>query len=150
MASIRDQLQTALVARLATISGCTAALRGLQNDLPASGFSAVVAMLTEDKVLLTSAPALYSCTLQLLIFVTVAIDDAHAVTDGGNAFRYLDRMVVLVEKTIHAPDAWGPAPLFTDVAVLGHDVSDPSDENTLTAEVRVSFTYRHTAEDPEV
>lgn len=150
MPSIRDQIQTALVARLATITGWSAQLRGSTNTAPETGVLAVVAFLGEDKQLATSSPPLYDASLHLLVWVCVDGHEADAVTDGGNPFRYLDRMVVLAEQKIHAPDAWGVDPDFTDVRVLGHEVSDPTDDLRLFAELRLTFTYRHTAENPEV
>jgi hypothetical protein len=147
VASVRDVILQALVARLATIAGFTAQLRGVGNssaDLPL----AVVLPISEDKSLANSEA--YDCTLNVGVLLTVGIEDADATIDAGNAFRYLDRQVVLIEKKIHDPDSWGPNPPFTDVLVNGHDVSEiEGDDTKVDAFVRLTFRYRHHYQNPE-
>lgn len=147
MASIRDNILAALVARLATIPLWTAQLRTLQNDAGAAKVLAVVAFLTEDKHLATGDQ--YLASMQVLVWILANGEDADATLDAGNAYRYLDRLVVLAEKKIHAPDSWGLSPDFTDVQINGHDVNDPSADNQVQAHLRLTFTYRHHYQDPE-
>ena len=147
MASLRDVILTALVARLATISGWDAQLRGREN-VAGAAVQAVVFQLSEDKDLATIDQ--YLASLQVGVLITAASEDADATIDAGNPFRYLDRQVVLAEKKIHDPDSWGPNPPFTDVAVNGHDVVDPDEENQVRALLRLTFKYRHHFQDPEL
>jgi hypothetical protein len=146
MASIRDNILGALVTRLATISGWDVQLRGAVNTADAA-VKAVVLFVAEDKRLANNEH--YVCTMQVAVFLTARAEDAHPTTDAGNPYRYLDRLVVLAEKKIHDPDSWGLNPDFTDVVVNGHDVSDPTEENEVTALMRLTFTYRHDYQDPE-
>jgi hypothetical protein len=146
MASIRDTILNALVTRLASIAGWTAQLRGAVNvggDVPVL---AIVAMVNESKVLASSE--VYSATLQVEVLVQGRAEDADATLDAGNPYRYLDRLVVQVEKKVHAPDSWGIDPDFTDVVCTGHVVADPDESNVVAAVVQLTFTYRHHYQDP--
>lgn len=146
MASIRDNILNALVTRLATISGWNVQLRGSVNTADAP-VKAVVFFVAEDKRLANAES--YIATMQVAVFITARAEDAHSTIDAGNPYRYLDRLVVLAEKKIHDPDSWGLDPDFTDVVVNGHDVADPTEENEVTALMRMTFTYRHDYQDPE-
>jgi hypothetical protein len=146
MASIRDGILVALVARLATIPGWSAQLRGVENigNVP---ILAVVYPISEDKQLATNED--YQCTLNVGVWITIRIEDASLTLDGGNSFRYLDRCVTEAEKKIHDPDAWGLEPGFTDVLINGHDVDEvDGDETALDAFLRLTFKYRHHYQDP--
>lgn len=143
--SIRMQIQLALVARLATISGWNAQLRGLGNEGDAAVKAIVFA--SEDKGLPTNP--VYVATLNTFVEITVAPEHADPVLDLGNPYLYLDRMVVLAERKIHTPDEWEPNPGFTEVLIGGHDTSDPEETNLVQALLRVTFKYRHHFQDPE-
>jgi hypothetical protein len=153
MASIRDQILRAFVARLAAISAdWKAELRDMLNVAGAK-VRAVVFAMSEDKAFANTD--LYDCTLQVGVHIEVDVVDADDTLDGtgatgsANPFRYLDRMVVLAEKAVHVPDVWDVDPGFTRVLVNGHDVMDPADENSLAAVLRVTFEYRHQVTNPE-
>lgn len=149
MASIRDNILGALVARLDAITGWNGQLRSATNVMePASTEKvlAIVAFLNEDKELSNSQQ--YAATMQVLVYIVANIEDADPTLDGSNPYRYLDRLVALAESTVHAPDSWGIEPGFTDVQIRGHDVSDPTEANQVTAELRLVFTYRHDYQDP--
>jgi hypothetical protein len=147
MASIRDNICNALVARLAAINGWKASLRGASNDNDDNEVQAVVFFVSEDKRIRGNQH--YDATMQVVVMIECRMEDADPVADAGNPYRYLDRLVTEAEKTIHSPDAWGLSPDFTDVAIGGHDVSDPTENNTLTALLRVTFNYRHDYQNPE-
>jgi hypothetical protein len=148
MASIRDQILQALVARLAAVSvDWHVQLRAAVNPDDTKKVQVVVWQLGEDKTLATTDQ--YSASLQVRIYIVGHQEDADANLDAGNAYRYLDRLVVLAEKKIHAPDAWGVDPDFTDVVCNGHDVLDPEQDNQVEALLRLTFTYRHQAANPE-
>ncbi|MBL8752268.1 MAG: hypothetical protein JNK15_03120 [Planctomycetes bacterium] len=146
MATIRDNILNALVARLATIPGWTAQLRGLTNGAPNATVLAVVCFLTEDKSLATNDQ--YQASMQVLVWIRGNPENADATLDGGNAFRYLDRLVALAEQQVHDPDEWGIEPAFTEVQINGHDVLDPANDHQVQAELRLTFTYRHHYQDP--
>lgn len=149
MASIRMQLMTALVARLATLPGWSARLRDLDNESGTGTVQCVVYPIAEDKRLATSDS--YIATLQVGIYIEARSEDASDVTDGGNPFRYLDRLVVLAESLVHQPDAWTSAPGFTDVVVNGHELDQAEgDPTSVEAFLRLTFTYRHSYLSPEV
>ncbi len=145
MTSIRMNIQLALVSRLAAL-GWNAQLRDHENtgDAPVK---AIVFGPSEDKRIETSDQ--YQNTLNVFVEITVRVQDAHPTTDAANAYRYLDRMVVLAEKKIHSPDEWGLNPGFTDVAIAGHDTSDPNERGEVEALLRLQFKYRHNYQDPE-
>ena len=146
MASIRDNILNSLVTRLMTIPGWMAQLRGAQNvggDVPVL---AIVAMINEDKRLAGSDT--YLATMQAEVLVQGRTEDADEMLDKGNPYRYLDRLVVEVEKKVHAPDSWGLIPDFTDVVCTGHVVTDPDESNIVAAVVQLTFTYRHHYQDP--
>lgn len=147
MASIRDNILTALVTRLDAITGWTTQLRGSVNIAGDNGVVAIVAFVSEDKRL--AASTVYTATMQVEVLITGRAEDADATADDGNPYRYLDRLVVLAEKAIHTPDSWGVTPDFTDVVVTGHEVLDPSESNEVAAVLRLQFTYRHDYQNPE-
>lgn len=147
MASIRQNILDALVTRLAAISGWSAQLRGSPNSIGSAAVAAIVAPVSEDKSITTADQ--YQATLQVLVWIVCNAEDADGVLDGGNAYRYLDRLVTLAEKAIHDPDEWGLDPAFTDVQIVGHDVSEPTEDNQVAAQLRLQFRYRHSYQDPE-
>ena len=146
MGSIRDNILTALVSRLATIPGWDAQLRGVENT-SATGVTAVVSFLTEEKQFANNEQ--YDCSMEVVVWIIGHVEDASVSLDASNAYRYLDRLVTLAEKKVHAPDSWGLNPDFTDVRINGHDVRDPEDESTVEALLRLTFTYRHQLANPE-
>lgn len=148
MGSIRDGILLALVARLAGNADWTAQLRGnLNAPDPAAKVFAVVFEESEQKDLANQI--LYSAVLQVSVFLSVHHEDADVALDGGNGFRYLDRMVAAVEIAAHVPADW-TNPGFTDVVVDGHEVLEPSEDNVAEAVVRMTFRYRHNVEDPGI
>lgn len=146
MASQRDVLLTTLVTRLDGLSGISATLRNSSQTVTAAVL-AIVYPDNEDKRLANSNT--YDATYSVEVMVIVREEDADAVTDGGNPYRYLDRMVTKVEQAIHTPDSWGIDPDYTDVQITGHQVEDPTDDNEFVARVFVEFRYRHDYQDPE-
>lgn len=147
MASIRDQILMALVARIDAVSGISAALRADENTVN-SPVHVIVYPIGEDKGLDTSQS--YNSTFRVEALLLALAGDADATLDGGNPYRYLDRMVTEVEKVIHEPDEWGPAAPVTDVWIAGHDVIDPDEENEVAARISITFKYRHYYKDPSV
>jgi len=146
VASIRDQILHTLTTRLSAVSGWSAQLRGAVNYADAA-VRAVVFFVSEDKTIANNTQ--YIATMQAGVLLTVRTEDADATVDAGNPYRYLDRMVVEVERTIHDPDAWGIDPDYTDAMVMGHEVADPDEQNELQAVIRLQFRYRHDYQDPE-
>ena len=148
MASIRLSILDALAARLATIPGWLARLRDVENAEGNAPVVATVYFLDEDKRIANNRD--YVATMQVGVELVARIEDASPTTDGGNAFRYLDRLVVLLEKKVHAPDSWGLEPDFTDVACNGHSVDNvEGDPTSVIAYVLLTFTYRHDFQNPE-
>lgn len=149
MTSIRDNLCNALVARIAAIDTTwDAQLRSTANQTQdGKQVLAIVAMVNEAKQLAGSDA--YSATLNVEVLIVGNAEDADATLDAGNPFRYLDRLVADVERVVHAPDAWGVDPDYTDVQVTGHTVLDPSEDNTVAAVLAITFTYRHHYQDPD-
>jgi hypothetical protein len=148
MASIRMQLMTTLVARLATLPGWSARLRDVENESGTGAVQCVVYPVSEDKRLATNDS--YIATLQVGIYIEARSENASATLDGGNPFRYLDRLLVLAEELVHQPDLWGAAPGFTDVVVNGHELDQAEgDPTSVEAFLRLTFTYRHSYLSPE-
>jgi len=145
MGSIRDGLLTTLVSRIDNISGVTCSLRSRANTI-SDAVTCIVYPDSED-TRLANAYA-YDATLRCEVLIIVRAENATELTDGGNEYRYLDRMLVEVQKVVHTPDSWGSAPSFTDVEMTGHVMEDPSEENELSARLSVTFTYRHNYQDP--
>ena len=145
MGSQRDTLLTTLVTRVNGIDGVTGQLRNSRQAVT----DAVVAIVypeSEDKQLANSNT--YDATFRCVVLVIVREEDADAVTDDSNPYRYLDRMVMEVERAVHTPDTWGVDPDYTDVLVTGHEVEDPTDDNEFVARVFIEFRYRHDYQDP--
>jgi len=143
--SQRDTLLTTLVTRVNGIDGVTGQLRNSKQTVT----DAVVAIVypeSEDKQLANSNT--YDATFRCVVLVIVREEDADAVTDDSNPYRYLDRMVMEVERAVHTPDTWGVDPDYTDVLVTGHEVEDPTDDNEFVARVFIEFRYRHDYQDP--
>ena len=145
MASKRDVFLRACVDRIAGIEGFAATLRGTEAQFSGNAVTAVVFQDGEDKTIATIDQ--YDATLRVQVLVFVRTEDADAVEDGGNPYRYLDRMVSLVEAVMHTPDSWGISPGVERVEVTGHEVSDPSEDNELHALVYLTFRYRHHYQD---
>lgn len=148
MVSVRMAIMEALVTRLAAISGWTARLRNVENPEANAPIVATVYFVDEDKRIANTDS--YISTMQVGVELVVRIEDVDETEDAGNGFKYLDRQVVLLEKQIHAPDAWGVDPDFTDVTINGHSVDNvDGDPTSLVAYVLLTFTFRHAAADPE-
>lgn len=146
MASIRDSLLRSLVARLAGNAGWDAQVRARTNSWdPAKKISAVAYVEFEQKRLENNL--LYGAQMQVTVRVRGRDEDADDSLDGSNPYRYLDRLVAVVEAAPHVPADWAD-PGFTDVEVTGHEVLPPGEQNTVSAEVHVSFRYRHNVDDP--
>ncbi|MFN3242069.1 MAG: hypothetical protein ACE37K_11200 [Planctomycetota bacterium] len=145
MASIRDRILMELVTRIDAIEGMTGTLRDMRNTRP-DGPTAYVHPDGEDKELGTSET--YEATFRVEVTLVVSVGDADEVTDGGNAYRYLDRMVTEIEKVVHAPDTAGTVPGFSDVVVAGHEIEGPDDKGELGAFIGLTFSYRHHYQDP--
>jgi hypothetical protein len=147
MASIRMGILDSLVDRLAAIPGWTARLRDVENPEANAPIVATVYFIDEDKKFATNEQ--YGCTMQVGVELVVRSEDVGA-GDEGNAFRYLERQVVLLEKQIHAPDSWGPDSKFADVVVNGHSIDNvDGDVTSVIAYVLLTFTYLHALADPE-
>jgi hypothetical protein len=153
MASIRSRLLDELVARLRGITGWDAQLRGHENNSEAD-VRAIVFHFTEDDELARASPAKYAATLHAGVSIIAAADKADPVLDLDpvtaqvNPYRFLDRLVVLAHKAIHAAPDW-VTPGLTDFSVTGHEVELPSNANEVEATLRLTFTYRHAYADPE-
>lgn len=148
MTSIRQSILLDLVDRIGALPGFECTLRGYSNRSTSSELvTAVVAFVSESKQIETSEH--YNATMQVGVVLQVNVEDADATEDESNPFRYLDRMVVEVEKLMHSPDQWGPSPSFSFVEINGHEVSDPDEDSTLAAMLRLTFQYRHRFDDPE-
>jgi hypothetical protein len=148
MASIRQAILDALVTRLAAIPGFVARLRDVENPEANAPIVATVYFVDENKEIANDR--LYACEMQVGVELRARIEDAHPTTDGGNAFRYLDRLVVLVEKKVHESDTWGIDP-DADVEVKGHDVGQvEGDPTSVEALILLTFEFRHDAGNPEV
>lgn len=146
MASIRDVILGALVARLATIVGWNVQLRGVENR-GNFAVTAIVYYVGEDKYLATSDQ--YQATLNVGVEITARMEDADPDLDAGNPYRYLDRLVAAAESQVHNPDEWGVNPAFSDVQIAGHDVAFPEEGDTeVAALLRLTFKYRHHYQDP--
>ncbi len=146
MASQRDVLLTTLVTRINAISGISASLRSSHQEVD----SAVVAIVypdSEDKRLANNNT--YDATLRVGVMLIVRQEDADADLDDSNPYRYLDRMLVKVEKVIHNPDSWGINPDYTDVEMTGFEVEDPTDDNEFVTRLWIKIDYRHDYQDPE-
>lgn len=147
MGSIRDNILVALVARLAGINAdWSVQLRASLNNAEAT-VQVVVQFISEAKSIANNQT--YLATMNVGVLIVARAEDADEHLDDANPYRYLDRLVTAVEKQIHAPDSWGLDPDFTDVAIIGHDVQDPSDDNEVAALLRLSFKYRHDFQNPE-
>ena len=146
MASIRDTLLTTLVTRINAISGITCVLRSRSNTV-SDAVMAIVYPDSEDTHLANAYA--YNASLRCEVLLIVRAEDADPSLDASNEYRYLDRMLVAVQKVIHTPDSWGVSPAFTDVEMTGHVVEDPSEENEMMARLSITFTYRHNYQDPE-
>lgn len=145
MASIRDSILTTLVTRLSSIPGWTSALRSGENPITGP-VCAIVYPVGETKRLANSQA--YDCSYRVEVAIVCRSEDASPSLDGGNPFRYLDRMLTEAEKRIHAPDSWGMDPAFTDVQIDGHEVLDPTEDNELLVRLLLTFRYRHDYQDP--
>jgi len=147
--SIRYDIQKALVARLATITGWDVQLRGMTNTAVGDAtVRAVVWTPGENKRIANTDK--YSANLQVGVDIACAVDAADAVLDEGNPLSLLDRMIVLAEKKVHAPDAWGLDPEFNEVTIDGHDIREiVAEDGHVRARLRLTFVYRHDYLDPE-
>lgn len=146
--SLRDQIMEAIVDELSNLAGWNVQRAGLRNTAN-EAVEAVVYLLGEEKDLASSNNDKTLAVLQVGILITVRAEDASPTTDASNAFRYLDRMVVLAEKQLVAAD-WSQSPGFTDFQLTGHDVAEPTEVNEAKARIRVTVKYRHQFDDPDL
>lgn len=147
MASIRRQIVVQLRDRLRTISGWDVQIAGAVHN-PAAVVHVDVFYDSEDKSIENSEQ--YSSRLQVGALIVGRVEDADPdpIADGGDdgmPVLYIERLVQLAEEKIHAPDAWGVEPGFTDVVVTGHEVGEPDDASLIGAMLNLQFTYRHNA-----
>lgn len=142
MASLRDAIVAELVTRLSANAGWTVRARAGEEatNVPVL---AIVSLFGESKRPTDSL--FYECTLRVGVLLLVRQADASPTTDGGNPYRYLDRIVALAEKAIHASE-W---PNVERVQLAGHEVEDPTDDTTLAAELNLDIAYRHNINDPD-
>lgn len=144
--SIRDQILEALVVRLrAQLTGWTV---GRDDGRNAGGTpQAIVFGLgsQNDRTLRGDGAGelVYAVRYRAGVFLRVGVEDADAVTDGGNVFRYLDRVVRQVEAAIvHAP-TWAAIDAQVRFDLLGHDVAELEEEDPteLSAVVGIEFQF---------
>lgn len=146
MTSIRYRLLRELRDRLLTIEGWDVQLRLLENTSTQT-VKAVVFAASEDKSLANIQ--LYDATLQVGVLLTAFAADADPVVDDGDPYHYLDRLVVAAERAISTPQEWTTDPSLR--WTIGHEVRDPTEGGGLVeALLRLTFTYRHLIEDPEL
>lgn len=148
MVTIRQSILDALRTRLATIPGWDVQLRAAENTTTGKVL-AIITYFGEDKNPNDAPTGKYQPTLQVTVQIVCNDEDVEA-GDADNPYRYLDRLVALAEKKIHAPDSWGLDPGFTKVEIVGHNVFDPGSEFSRAAVLRLVFQYRQSLEDPEV
>lgn len=149
MASIRRQILVQLRDRLRTITGWDVQIAGAPHD-PAVSVHVDVFYDSEDKSIENSSQ--YESRLQAGALIVGRVEDAdpEPIADGGDdrmPVLYIERLVQLAEEKIHAPDAWGVSPDFTDVVVTGHDVGEPDDSTLIGAMLNLQFHYRHSSTD---
>jgi hypothetical protein len=143
--SIRAGIQQALVERLADATGWDVQLRGSENT-GTSSTTAVVYQVGENKSIANNEQ--YTAILELGVLISIRLED-QATGDAGNPYLQLDRAIAAVEQVMHSPDEWGLDPDYTDLRVLGHEVSDPTDDAEPLGWVRLQFTYRHSILTPQ-
>lgn len=141
--SIRVRIQQALVERLATATGWDVQLRGRENASPALPH-AIVYQIAESKDVANNLE--YSAVLEIGVLVVIRPEEEPTET---NPYLQLDRAISAVEQVIHSPDSWGLDPDFTDVQILGHEVSEPTEDTEPMGWVRLQFKYRHNIETPQ-
>lgn len=156
MATIRNQILSSLVQRLATIPTWVVQRRAEQNSFKKPVTAIVFALGTEQEF---ANSDYYDVTMTVGVEIAGSITNVDDDLDGdgtpgsGNCYSYLDRLVAAAEKVIHAPDSWPDNPGFSRVTVNGHDVADPpeGDEQTMVqALLRLTFVFRQAISDPEV
>lgn len=146
MASIRVNLMLALRDRINAITGIACGLRDTENELASSPVVVILFPDGENKNIATSEQ--YQSNYRLEALIVCRPEDADPTIDEGNAYLYLDRNIVLVEKVVHSPDEWGDVDV-TDVQITGHTIEDPGDGTEIAARLFIEFDYRHNYQDPE-
>ncbi len=148
MASLRDRILEELAERIGAIgNGWVATTRKQRN--PHTGEKQAI-VLDERETKTSVNNWFYDCDLFIVVVLRARWEKAEPDPFNGDVFRYLDAMVVDVEKVVHAsPIEWGINGV-TDVQVSGHDKEPPAKENIVRAFVRVRVRYRHNFDNPEV
>lgn len=141
--SIRVRIQQALVERLAEATGWDVQLRGRENASPVLPH-AVVYQISETKDVANNEQ--YSAVLEVGVLVAIRPEEEPTET---NPYLQLDRAIAAVEQVVHVPDSWGVDDAFTDVQILGHEVTEPSEDTEPMGWVRLQFRYRHSIQTPQ-
>lgn len=142
MTSCRDRIAEELVVRLRTNAGWTVE-RGERAGVGNVPVLAVVYQIGENKRVASTEH--YACTLRLGVLLRSGVERASPTLDGGNAQRYMDRLLTLAEKAVHA-STW---PDEVIVSLEGHEVAPPGEANQIEALLTITFEYRHEFADPE-
>jgi hypothetical protein len=151
MTSIRYQLLNELVARVDAITDVGCVLRNITNQVDQAVMCIAYPEGEEMQLANTNS---YNASFRVEVMVIVRVEDADDTLDGdgtagsANPYRYIDRMLTEVQKVVHTPDQWGTVPDFTDVAMTGHVVEDPTEANELEARLFIEFSYRHDYQNP--
>lgn len=143
MTSCRDQIAEELATRLRANSGWTVD-RGERAGTANVPVLAVVYQIGENKTVASTEH--YACTLRLGVLLRSGVERASSTLDGGNAQRYMDRLLTLAEKSVHS-STW---PNEVIVSLEGHEVAPPSETNQIEALLTITFQYRHQFTDPAV
>jgi len=139
---LRDAIAEELRTRCELVTGVTAQ-RLAEEQTTNLPVLVVVAILSEDKRPIDCL--FYSCTVRIGLTIIVRHEDADQDLDGGNAARYLDRIMTAIEQQIHA----SPWPNEELVNIVGHQAIEPDNTNTLANQLRIEVGYRHNLDDPE-
>lgn len=143
MASLRDQIAEAFVARFAALEKVTAYRRDIVTSMVFDDVLVVVNVLGESKRL--EMELFYDCTLRIGVTVVVNREEADPVLDGSNELRYMDRALAQLEKEVHAT----ALPTDAYAVISGHDVQPPAEPNQIAAGLELQVRYRHNYDDPD-
>ena len=149
MASLRDQILEAGAARINALGGGWVATTRNVRTPQAGEKQAILVDERENKVGQDSW--YYAAELQVAVVIRARVEKAAGGTFGGDVYRYLDALVVEVEKVVHAdptPFSWGVAGV-TAIDVMGHTKFEPDKNNIAVAKVDLKVRYRHDFANPE-